>query len=198
MTAQINDLFHLDGVDYSLAGISEGKLFDPSLLGIKPMATCTACYRGYQAVFGIDKERLVLNTLHVNILTDDESFSRVAGPPINGVTPISMQGKYDWFNNHYENIHYHLEYSGGVLVADGFIHDLYVHMRFHPAWKFKRVRELIFDKGRLRSNSDRSEHMAKMRQQFSSSRDASNSSHMPSRTEIERFVDRAFDRRYDL
>ena len=101
MTAQINDAFHLDSVDYSLAGISDGELFDPSLLGINPMGTCTACYRGYQAVFGIADERLVLKTLHANLLTDDKSYSRMTGPPINGVTPTAERGKHDWFNNHY-------------------------------------------------------------------------------------------------
>ncbi|WP_254509462.1 hypothetical protein [Anatilimnocola floriformis] len=198
MTAQINDAFHLDSVDYSLAGISEGDLFDPTLLGIEPVGTCTACYRGYQAVFGIADERLVLKTLHANLMRDTKSYLRIAGPPINGVTPTGEKGEHDWFNNHYENINYYLEYSGGILVADEFIRDLYVHMGFHPAWKYKRVRELIFESGRLLSNKDRSKQMAELRQSFLASRDMSDSSHMPSRKEIERFVEQAFDRTYPV
>ncbi len=198
MTAQINDAFHLDGDDYSLAGISEGDLFDPSLLGLKPTGTCTACWRGYQAVFGIDTNRLILQTLHVNLISDTKSYSRIPGPGINGVTPTDAEGEHDWFNNHYNNINYHLEYSGGLLIANGFIRDLYIHMGFHPAWKYKCVRELLFENGRLTSNTDRSAQMAEIRQSFLATRDTSHSSRMPSRNEIEQFVERAFDRRYDM
>lgn len=46
MTAQIPDLFLHNGVEYSLAGISEGALFEPSLFGLEPVANCTVCWRG--------------------------------------------------------------------------------------------------------------------------------------------------------
>ncbi|MBL8820726.1 MAG: hypothetical protein JNL58_32185 [Planctomyces sp.] len=120
------------------------------------------------------------------------------GPEINGVTPTDAEGEHDWFNNHYRNINYHLEYSGGRLIANGFIRDLYVHMGFQPAWKYKCVRELLFENGRLTSNTDRSTEMAELRQSFLATRDSSDSSRMPSRKEIEQFVERAFDRRYDI
>ncbi len=198
MTAQINDWFHLEGTDYSLAGISEGDLFDPSHLGLKPTGTSTACYRGYQAVFGIDCNRLVLKTLHVNLTRNTKSYWRIPGPEINGVTPSDAEDEDDWFNNHYNDINYHLEYSGGLLIANGFIRDLYVHMGFHPAWKYKCVRELLFDNGHLTSNIDHSKQMAKVRQSFLASHENSESSHMPSQKEIEQFIERAFDRTYKM
>ena len=32
-----------------------------------------------------------------------------------------------------------------MLACEGFIDALYVHMGFHPAWKFEHVEELIFE-----------------------------------------------------
>jgi hypothetical protein len=63
---------------------------------------------------------------------------------------VHRAGEHDWFNNHYEGLAYHLEYSGGLLLADGFLQDLYVPMAFHPAWKHETVLELIFEAGGLR------------------------------------------------
>jgi hypothetical protein len=196
VTAQINDVFRYRGRDYAVAGISEGELFDPSLLGLKPAGTCSACWRGYLAVFGLSDSRLVLNALHVNLLTPGKRYERQEGPTVNGVKPTGPRDEHDWFNNHYEGIDYHLEYSGGVLLADGFIRELYVHMGFHPAWKYERVVELIFDAGVLKKPFDRSAQMADIRRRFMESRSGTDTDHMPTEDEILRFVERAFDRSY--
>src|SRR6478672_2117870 len=72
VTAQINDTFRFRGHEYAVAGISEGELFDPSVLDLKPTGTCTACWRGYQAVFALLDSRLVLDTLHVTLIRPGE------------------------------------------------------------------------------------------------------------------------------
>lgn len=198
MTAQINDTFRYKKREFSIAGISEGELFDPSLLELKPMGTCTACWRGYQAIFALSNSRLVLDVLHVNLLKPGEGFERDEGPPINGVKPIESQGEHDWFNNHYEGLQYHLEYTGGLLLADGFIDELYVHMGFHPAWKYEHVVELVFDAGIIKHEFDRSEQMAEIRQRFLESRGENDSGQIPTQDEIAQFVERAFDRRYRM
>ena len=198
MTAQIDDTFRYRKREYALAGISEGELFDPSLLGLKPAGTCTACWRGYQAVFALSGSRLVLDGLHVNLLKSGDRYEREEGPPINGVKPGEPRGEHDWFNNHYEGLDYHLEYTGGLLLADGFIQELYLHMGFHPAWKYERVVELIFDAGVLKKEFDRSEQMAEIRQRFLELRAEKDSTRMPTEDEIARFVERAFDRSYRL
>ena len=197
MTAQIDDTFNYRGREYSVAGISEGELFDPSLLGLEPVGTCTACYRGYHAVFGLSGPRLVLETLHVNLMERGPGYRDRAGPEVNGVKPSGRTGKHDWFNNHYKRIDYHLEYTGGVLLADGFIRDLYVHMGFHPAWKYETVVELVFDAGVLKSESDRSADMAALRRRVTEASDPADPSRPPDRDEIARLIERAFDRRYD-
>lgn len=196
MTAQISDEFNYGGVRFSLAGISEGELFDPSLLDLKPVAGCTACWRGYQAVFAVSDQRLVLDTLHIN-LADETNREPLIGPPINGVTPTGDAGKpARFFNNDYVGINYHLEYSGGLLLADGFIRNLYVHMGFHPAWKYERVIELIFENGVLIAEHDRSEQMAELRRQIVDDSKQQGPPALPTKAEIEQFVDRAFDRKY--
>jgi hypothetical protein len=53
MTAQINDKFLYRNREYAVAGISEGDVFDPALLGLEPAGTSTACWRGYQAIFAL-------------------------------------------------------------------------------------------------------------------------------------------------
>jgi hypothetical protein len=198
MTAQINDAFRYRKREYAVAGISEGELFDPSLLDLTPAGTCSACWRGYQAVFALSDSRLVLDALHVNLLNPGKGYEREEGPIINGVKPGEPRGEHDWFNNHYEGLDYHLEYTGGLLLADGFIQKLYVHMGFHPAWKYKRVIELIFDAGILKQEFDQSEQMAEIRKRFAELRTEDRSDRMHTRDEIAEFVERAFDRRYRI
>lgn len=196
MTAQIDDSFRYRQREYSVAGISEGELFDPSLLDLKPAGTCSACWRGYQAVFALSESRLVLESLHVNLLEPWGDFKNVKGPLINGVEPVGSQGEFDWFNNHFEGLQYHMEYTGGLLLADGFIEELYVHMGFHPAWKYERVVELIFDGGILKQEFDRCEEVAEIRQRFLEERSENGPRRMPTNDETAQFVDRAFDRSY--
>lgn len=198
MTAQIDDMFRYRGADYSVSGISEGELFDPSLLDLQPAGTCTACWRGYQAIFTVSESRLVLDTLHVNLFTAGEGYERQEGPPINGVSPTGPRGEHDWFNNNYTGLDYHLEYDGGLLLADGFIDDLYVHMGFHPAWKYTTVIELIFANGILQQEFDRSERMAEVRQKIIDSPKDNADSRMPTNEEIRNFVERSFDRTYGM
>ena len=199
MTAQIDDTFRYRDKDYALAGISEGELFDPALLDLKPAGTCTACWRGYQAVFALSGSRLVLHTLHVNLIKPREKgYEPQVGPIINGVKPSGSREKLDWFNNHYEALEYHFEYTGGLLLADGFIRELYVHMGFHPAWKYGSVIELIFDSGILKQDFDRSEQMAEIRQLFRERRSEADPDRRPTKEEIAQFVKRAFDRTYRI
>ena len=151
MTAQIDDLFQYRGQIYQLSGISEGELFDISVLDLTPVASCTACWRGYQAIFSVADSHLILDALSVSLFQPpkgNERFVREEGPIINGIAPSRPESD-SFFNNEYQGLNHHLEYSGGVLITDGFIRDLYVHMGFHPAWKYETVSELVFERGIL-------------------------------------------------
>ncbi len=132
----------------------------------------------------------------MNLLKEGEGYERQEGPIINGIRPTGPSEKFDWFNNHYSGLNYHLEYDGGLLLADGFIDDLYVHMGFHPAWKYETVIELIFANGVLQHEFDRSKRMAEVRQKILDSRGENTASRMPTDEEIHDFVERSFHRTY--
>ena len=65
---------------------------------------------------------------------------------------------------HYKDMRAPIAFTGGMLIGDGFIREMYVHMGFHPAYKFRVVHELMFESGRQVSATDQSQIMAKVRQ----------------------------------
>ena len=58
---------------------------------------------------------------------------------------------------------YLVPFTGGLLLGADFIEELYVHMGFHPAYKYQHVLELTFETGQLLSQSDRSIEMEEIR-----------------------------------
>ncbi len=198
MTAQINDIFRFRDCEYTIAGISEGELFDPAALDLKPVMASTACYRGFQAVYAILDGCLILADLHIQLVEETWKYGRKQGPTINNITPTGQRERFDFFNNHYEGINLPLKYSGGLLIVRDFIRELYVHMGFHPAWKYQRVIELSFRGGVLSNEFDRSEKMAEFRRMFANAGADQRPNQNPSTNEIREFVRRAFDRTYKL
>jgi hypothetical protein len=208
MTQQIDDLFHYQGVEHALAGISEGELFNPHWLNLKPEGSWTACWRGYQAIYGIIEKQLVLSDLLINLITVSEGsrgrkvYSALQGPRINGICskiPDDRKSKFrdikDHFNNHYLSINYPLQYTGGLLIATSLIPELSVNMGFQEAWKYQTVFELFFIDGLLIETRDYSQKMFKIRQQFQPT--AQDKRYSLTQQDIEKFVKKAFDRRYE-
>lgn len=120
-------------------------------------------------------------------------YEREVGPVINGVAPFPPKKDLSWedcdlFNNHYEGLNHHLEYSGGLLLANGFNQSRCIY----PAWKYKTVIELIFDAGLLKQEFDRSERMAEIREMVDKSQEMDSSNRIPLNEEIKQFVERAF------
>lgn len=198
MTAQIDDYFLYDDHAYSVAGISAGSLFDPAILDIHPMGSSTACWRGYYVEYGLVGRHLTVINLHANFYEEGEGYQRMQGPAINGIVPTDLLPECGGFNNHYEKINFHLEYSGGLLLADGFIEELYVHMGYQSAWKYERVRELVFENGILIKDHDRSEKMAQIRQILTRGNLRDEITGMPSGQDIHHFIEQAFDRSYRM
>ena len=198
MTAQIDDYFMINDMNLSISGISGKELFDPSSLGLKPVSSCTACWRGYQAVYAISESRLVLDKFYVGLFTDQDNYIPLDGPPINGVLPTLSKNKNDWFNNHYIGLDHQLDYTGGLLLTSGFIEELYVHMGFHPAWKYEFVYELVFSKGILKEEYDRSKQIANIRNKIQLSGMNEKSTTALSREEIQDMIDGSFDRTYRI
>lgn len=53
-----------------------------------------------------------------------------------------------------------------LLLGRGFIRSTYVHMGFHPVWKFAKVIELLLREGAVTDSLDRSAELAAFRQRI--------------------------------
>ena len=199
MTAQISDFFLYRQNKFDIAGISEGELFDIATLDLQPQCSSTACWRGYQAIFGLDESQLVLDTLRVSLYTilDNKGWRSDVGPIINGSSP-SHDRDDDSFNNHYDKLKYPLTYSGGLLIARDLIYGLHVHMGFDSPWKYRTVVELTFEEGVLKHEFDRSQKMAEFREQAGNRRRRDREPLGPevSDEQLLQFIRDAFDRTY--
>jgi len=156
MSAQMNDIFQYRNKDYSISAIeNEEQFFNIEDFGLRPRPNCSACWRGYIAVFGIDRDnRLALIELTTNNGDDPP-------PDINGVSPVIMDedfGNEDRFNFdsismlsggdlQYSFINLPIKYTGKLLITDGFIQERYEHMGFHSPLSYKKVIELLFNGG---------------------------------------------------
>ena len=92
--------------------------------------------------------------------------------------PLPRLGPYEgrWSGGSYPGASYSsmdlpIPFTGGLLVCQGFIREHYVHMGFHPAWKFEHVEELLFDDGHLTSHEDVSEALAAVRAKLATQRE---------------------------
>ena len=172
MTAQLSDLFVYRECEFDLADISGGQDLDISFLGLEPKMTSTGCWNGYQAVFGISQYRLVLHSFFANLMQEGQTSPgrRLEGPTINGVAPLSMRRSeppsiyyQEEFNNYYYGIDLPLEFTGGMLIGDGFIEEGWGYSGFASAWHYETVFELIFETGKLVAEIDCSQSMATIR-----------------------------------
>lgn len=164
MTAQTPDRFRLDDHTYVIVGVHNRKyarifgaradiLFTPEYLDLTPVATASNCWRGYVCQYAIRDNALVLRELNIGLMEP--------GPEINGVRPtVPHEGSRV---NIYQNLDLPIKFTGGILIGDKFIQELYVHMGFHPAWKFETVIELIFAEGELIERRDVSDGMRVLR-----------------------------------
>jgi hypothetical protein len=161
MTAQINDTVFHRKIGYTLAAISGSGLFKPQSVGIEPVSMSTACWRGYYVEYAVEDERLFLTQVALGLSKADELRAKAGGgPTLFGIHPRYISQRCEWV---YEGVHEPVPFTGGFLLGDGFIRELYVHMGFHPAWKYREVRELLFENGCLRSDLDRSREMEGVR-----------------------------------
>lgn len=158
MTAQIHDSFLFKDQEYSIVGVNGQGLFCPMDYGLDPLGLCSACWRGFLCQYFLKNGRLYLNWLRIN-----RSYDAQTAPVVNGVHPESPPEDYPIFDTYYKNLNLEIMFSGGMLLGTGFIHELYAHMGFHPAWKFETVYELIFNKGIVEEIWDVSEKVTKIR-----------------------------------
>jgi len=175
MTAQISDEIIFNGVQYSIAAKKGGSLFGPRAHGISPVGVTSCCWRGYQCVYSVQSDRLVLAILtvcHSNI-ANARYYSDLTDPPdINSVTaraldvPQPGEGPLPMFPHEYRDLGLLVQFSGEILAANSFIMELYLHGGFHPAWKYEKNLELKFENGLLTSTRDVSDIFKEFRHTF--------------------------------
>lgn len=153
MTAQITDAVVYQGKTYRLAGENGTGLFDPKAYGLTPRSTTSANWRGFWCEYAVVGGQLELTALTIGL------ERRV---PIFGVEP----GTSPFGGLSYKGLHRPIAYTGGLLLGEGFIDALYVHMGFHPAYKYRVVHELIFEAGRVVRVADQSAAMKKIRERL--------------------------------
>jgi len=187
MTAQIEDYVRYRGKRYSLVGINGTGLFDPSEHGLEPVGMSTACWRGFVCTYAVRAEELRLDALEISF--------QGAAPPLFGVELARKRGEDGFFNGVYRGLDRRMPYTGGILVARDFIEELYVHMGFHPAWKYREAHELVFRDGCLLEAHDRTEEMA-LERQLRSGAEFEPDSRTP-RGDVVEWIKRRFDRNYD-
>ena len=166
MTAQISDRVFYRGREYCLAGINGNGLFDPAEHGMRAVMISTACYRGYFCNYEVVDGVLRLKDLHIRLGPDGADASKRGQSAV----LFNVHPSYDP-DEHcslYSNLTRIMPFTGGLLLGADFVRELYIHMGFHPAWKYRLVHELIFESGRVAQEMDRSAEMERIRAKFHS------------------------------
>ncbi|MFO0826166.1 MAG: hypothetical protein U0792_24125 [Gemmataceae bacterium] len=209
MTAQISDTFRYRKKPRSLAGVNGSGLFDPAQQGVKAVGWSTACWRGFHCSYEVVDGALFLTQVNLGLGEEDiATAARGKGPKLFGKVPrlYTIHGrstnlrtgevKTSWESSDFvvDDLWEVVPFTGGLLLGDEFIREMYVHMGFHPAYKFRVVHELVFDAGRLMEEHDRSAQMTEFREMLSARSLEPGS--QASRAELEAWVKRCFSLEY--
>ena len=183
MTAQINDTLTYAGDEWSLAGVNGGPLFEPTAFGLEATATSSICWRGFTCRYELRDGQLLLQDVSIGLA--------VPAPRLLGREP-ELAGEQSAFTAFYREMEAPVPFTGGLLLARGFLRQHYVHMGFHPAWKYEEVVEAELEAGRVLRFLDCSSAMAEVRGRLAG-KEAPDSAN---RQEIRLWIERAFSRRY--
>jgi len=160
MTAQVCDTVVFNGLAYQLAEFEGSGLFDPKEHGFEPMGFSTACWRGFVCGYEIVDQHLVLTSLSMGLSGSDFERSLISeffGKDCSTDTSLGAGTSITGFS-------LPVSFDGTMLIGRDFMQELYVHMGFHPAYKYKDVWKLELTNGRLVSSEDISQPMKKYRQ----------------------------------
>jgi hypothetical protein len=186
MTAQFPDTVAYKNTAYLIAGISGTELFTPSAYGLEPVGKSSACWRGFICEYKVAGEQLFLDRLSL--------YLNQAPPAALFGTASNLDKNPFEFDAIYNHLEHPMDFTGGLLLATDFIRELYVHMGFHPAWKYKVVHELIFENGELKQEKDCSEKVARIREEMSKRPLQPGS--RANEQEVERWIDQCFSQKY--
>lgn len=160
MTAQQSDSVDFADENWVLTAELGGPLFEPADRGIEPTMISTACWRGFACAYSIVGVQLQLSELMLGVR------STIRGKAISSTTRIfDTRPQLREFGNAllYKGLAISVPFSGGLLLGRDFIVQHYVHMGFHPAWKYEQVEELLLRDGAVTAIYDRSDALATIR-----------------------------------
>ena len=149
MRAQFFDGFDFADFKLSIVAVEHVEdFFNIEEFGLHPIMYNEACLRGYTAIFGFNDEKML--TLH-KLLTNNNGMEP---PAIDGVKPVPFNSpagdlKYD--------LNHVMDYSGSILIANGFIDKYFVPFGFQLPHAFRKVYELTFRHGLFVRVEDKSE-----------------------------------------
>ncbi|WP_427157377.1 hypothetical protein ACQFX9_17860 [Aliinostoc sp. HNIBRCY26] len=167
MTGQISDLLIHENQKFCIAGVEGAGLFEPTQHGFYPQWGTTACYRGYCCTYEVIEETFYLKELIISLVLKEKLLLKHGkARDFLGVFPYGRDTPVGHPSAVYEQLNHFVEFTGSLLIANKFIHNLYVHLGFQPAYKYEEVYELTFDKGYLTQSIKRSEEMAEIRQKI--------------------------------
>ena len=194
MTAQISDdVFYQDEM-HTLAAMRGSGLFDPRDHGIdSPIAVNTACWRGFACTYGVVDGLLQLRELMIG-LAAEQSAAVQKGEALAFLGGCSAGEDQGW--KIFKQLTLPIPFTGGLLLAQDFISGMYVHMGFHPAYKYKTVYELVFESGRLISETDCSKKMAGFRKELEARGEKGRDELRES--DLRGWIERCFDRSYSM
>jgi hypothetical protein len=197
LTAQIHDGLTYKGADFAVVGKNGANLFDPTNHELKPVGRCSACWRGFVCGYAVENNRLYLDKVAISLGKEEQlrvDYHRDP-PTLFGKSPKSTkEEEIRIFSAVFEDLSSPVAFSGGLLIAKDFIEELYVHMGFHPDWKYRNVHELVFNEGELIKSHDRSAAIAEFRDEM---KDAPLKPDTDStRQEIRQWIERCFSLDY--
>lgn len=192
MTAQISDTLIFREQEFDLAAFNGEGLFDPEQHGLIPEAMSTSCYRGYWCTYEVVAESLRLQELFIGLPAPVADAARHGtGPALFEQPPVYSEELHCFT---YRKLSAPVPFTGGILAAADFIQELYVHMGFHPAWKFRRVHEWVFEQGTLVQTRDCSSEMALLREKLGNA--PLRPRNPNDKQDVERWIDECFTRHY--
>lgn len=160
MTAQGREHLFYKEQRFIIADVTGDGLFDPKNVGLKVTSPHTACWKGYHCEYAVVDDTLLLTELNVGLRPKDKAMAqRGEGPLVFEKTPkMTFFGEFA-----YIDLKEPVQFTGLITIALDVI-ELFSDCGTCPAYAFRDVHQLVFDKGKLLSDTDISVAMAQHRE----------------------------------
>lgn len=160
MTAQKHNTIIYKEKEYSLS-FYKGIHLSMEDFGLKYYRRSTDGSEFYN-VFEVVDGKLKLQTIKsVDLDFLEQGKENYIPKKINNILPVFNDRYYDV---NYYNLNLDIDFTGKLHLLTDFISALYVHSGFHRQWKYKKVIQLKFKKGKLIEEKDISKRMKRIRE----------------------------------